>query len=450
MKQLYTPGKSVHIRLSRYFLIFVFSFLSFGHLDAQAPLKIRYQAIIRDNHNQLLPKSRIGLRVSILQGSVNGTPVFVETHNRFTNENGLLSIVIGAGDVVSGDLGSVDWRNGPYYLKTEIDPDGGTNYSIKGVSEFMSIPYALFAENAANAFSGDYNDLINTPDLSVFLTQETDPVFTTSVAGGITEADTARWNRKPDSLDEKDPVFGVSVAGGITEQDTSYWNHKLDAEVDGSVTNEIQTISRHGLTVTLSNNGGSYTDSVNVYTAGKDIDITDNTISLRTYKVGDPAFGGIVFWVDGSGRHGLVCTKEDLSTGMRWYAGTYGNTRALGDGPYAGFMNTSVIISSQVAIGDDGGDYAALLCSKLVVKDGDKSYGDWYLPSKEELMLMHKALEAINTTAVSSKGAACESSYYWSSTEYDQEQAWKMNLVTGDVVHYYKTYAARVRAIRKF
>ncbi len=498
MKQICLSEKSFSARL---FLVVVIFFLSFGNIIAQAPLKIHYQAIIRNDKYQLIPESRIGLRVSILQGAADGVAVYVETHNTFTNENGLVNIVIGMGDVVSGDMGSIDWRNGPYFLKTEVDPDGGTDYRIKGVSEFLSIPYALFAANAANAFSGDYNDLDNTPDLSVFLTEETDPlfsgsaafnitddditklsnlsgintgdqdlsgyvqtatlpvvvpanevdpVFASSVAKGITRADTVRWNRKLDSYTETDPVFGVSVAGAITEQDTSYWNHKLDAEVDGSVTNEIQTISRHGLTVTLSKNGGSFTDSVNVYTAGKDIDITNNTISVRAYKVGDIAFGGIVFWVDGSGRHGLVCSKEDLSPGMRWYAGTYGKTRALGDGPYAGFMNTSVIISSQVAIGDDGGDYAALLCSKLVVKDGDKSYGDWYLPSKEELMLMHKNLEAINAAATASKGATCESSYYWSSTEYDQEQAWKMNLVTGQVAHYYKTYAARVRAIRKF
>ncbi|MCD6202637.1 MAG: DUF1566 domain-containing protein [Bacteroidales bacterium] len=479
----------------------VFILMSSPLVFAQVPLKINYQAILRNHDNQLIPDTRVGIQISILQGSVDGTPVYVETHNVFTNENGLVTIEIGGGDIVSGDLESIDWMNGPYFLKTAVDPNGGTDYTIQGVSQLLSVPYALFSAKAANAFSGDYTDLVNAPDLSGFLVEETDPlfsnsaainitdeditklsnlsgintgdqdlsgyvqisslsmvvpanetdpVFTLSVANEITAEDTVRWNRKLDSYTETDPLFSTSVASGITQQDTGYWNHKLDTEVDGSVTNEIQTISRQGLTVTLSKGGGSFTDSVNVYTAGKDIDIADNTISVRPYNIGDIAFGGIVFWVDGSGRHGLVCAKEDLSTGMRWYAGTYGNTRALGDGPYAGFMNTSVIISSQVAIGDDGKDYAALLCSKLIVKDEDKSYGDWYLPSKEELMLMHKNLDAINAAATASKGTTCESNYYWSSTEYDNEQAWKMNLVTGEVVHYYKTYAARVRAVRSF
>ncbi len=501
MKQIYPPEKKSRSPLLSILLSFVFFLLSFATGMAQVPLKINYQAIIRDANHQLLPDTRIGMQVSILQGSVDGTPVYVETHNSFTNENALLSVVIGTGDVVSGDLGAIDWMNGPYYLKTEFDPNGGTDYTIQGITELLSVPYALFSASAANAFSGDYNDLINTPDLSGFLTEEmdpvfsasaavnitdeditklnnlsgvntgdqdlsgyvqistlplvvqaneTDPVFAVSVAKGITAEDTAAWNHKMDSFTETDPVFGTSVAKGITQQDTSYWNHKLDAEVDGSVTNEIQTISRHGLTVTLSKGGGSFTDSVNVYTAGKDINITDNTISVRSYKVGDIAFGGIVFWVDGSGRHGLVCSKEDLSTGMRWYAGTYGVTRAVGDGPYAGFMNTSIIISSQVAIGDDGDDYAAYLCSKLIVKDENKSYGDWYLPSKEELMLLYKNIAEVNAAATSAKGTVCESTYYWSSTEYNKEQAWKMDLGTGQVAHYYKSYHARVRAIRKF
>ncbi len=501
MKNIYFLKKRHDSHIPGIFLTFFLLSFIFFPVFSQAPLTMNYQAILRNSSNQLIINTQVGMQISILQGSENGSAVYVETQTPSTNENGLITIEIGAGTVVSGDLTNIDWINGPYFLKTEVDPEGGTNYTITGVTQLLSVPYAFFAQKAGNAFSGDYNDLINVPDLTVFLTEETDPLFSSSpainitdeditklnnlsgvntgdqdlspyvqistlpivvpaneqdpvfalsVANGITAGDTVKWNNKLDSFTETDPFFNASVAKGITEQDTSNWNHKLSEEVDGSVTNEIQTISRHGLTVTLSRNGGSFTDSVNVYTAGKDIDITDNTISVRSYKVGDLAFGGIVFWVDGSGRHGLVCSKEDLSTGIRWYAGTYGVTRAVGDGPYAGFMNTSIIISSQVAIGDDGKDYAAFLCSKLIVKDDNKSYGDWYLPSKEELMLMYRNIDVINAAATASKGTVCESEYYWSSTEYDEEQAWKMNLVTGQVAHYYKTYAARVRAVRAF
>ena len=471
MKNIYFPKKHHDSHIPGIFLIFFLLSFIFFPVFSRAPLTMNYQAILRNSSNQLIINTQVGMQISILQGSENGSAVYVETQTPSTNENGLITIEIGAGTVVSGDLTNIDWINGPYFLKTEVDPEGGTNYTITGVTQLLSVPYAFFAQKAGNAFSGDYNDLINAPDLTVFLTEETDPLFSSSPAMNITDEDITKLNNLSGvntgdqdlspyvqistlpivvPANEQDPVFALSVANGITEQDTSNWNHKLSSEVDGSVTNEIQTISRQGLTVTLSKNGGSFTDSVNVYTAGKDIDITDNTISVRSYKVGDMAFGGIVFWVDGSGRHGLVCSKEDLSTGIRWYAGTYGVTRAVGDGPYAGFMNTSLIISSQIAIGDDGKDYAAFLCSKLIVKNDNKSYGDWYLPSKEELMLMYRNIDAINAAATASKGVVCESEYYWSSTEYDKKQAWKMNLVTGQIAHYYKTYAARVRAIRAF
>jgi uncharacterized protein (TIGR02145 family) len=53
---------------------------------------------------------------------------------------------------------------------------------------------------------------------------------------------------------ENDPNFNASVAKGITGADTANWNNKLDAEVDGSVNNEIQNLSQ---VLTQGNNGGS-------------------------------------------------------------------------------------------------------------------------------------------------------------------------------------------------
>ena len=52
--------------------------------------------------------------------------------------------------MTTGNFGDIDWSNGPYFLKTETDPTGGTNYSISGVSQFLSVPYALYSEKTAN------------------------------------------------------------------------------------------------------------------------------------------------------------------------------------------------------------------------------------------------------------------------------------------------------------
>ncbi len=114
---------------------------------AQAPQKMSYQAVIRNNSNGLIVSSVIGMRISILQGSSTGTAVYVETQTPSTNVNGLVSLQIGAGAVVIGSFSAIDWAAGPYFIKTETDPTGGTSYSISGTSELISVPYALFSAN---------------------------------------------------------------------------------------------------------------------------------------------------------------------------------------------------------------------------------------------------------------------------------------------------------------
>ncbi len=121
---------------------------------AQAPNKMSYQAVIRDNSNALVTNQIVGMQISILQGSANGTAVYAETQTPTTNANGLASIEIGGGTVVSGNFSTIDWANGPYFIKTETDPTGGSNYTITGTSQLLSVPYALYATNAGNANGG--------------------------------------------------------------------------------------------------------------------------------------------------------------------------------------------------------------------------------------------------------------------------------------------------------
>jgi hypothetical protein len=115
---------------------------------AQAPEKMSYQAVIRNSSNTLIVSTPVGMKISVLQGTSTGTAVYVETHTATTNANGLVSVEMGNGTVVSGAFNTINWANGPYFIKTETDPTGGTNYTIAGTSQFMSVPYALYAENS--------------------------------------------------------------------------------------------------------------------------------------------------------------------------------------------------------------------------------------------------------------------------------------------------------------
>ena len=134
-------------------------------LFAQAPEKFSYQAVVRNASNQLVANAPVGVRISLLQGGVSGTLVYMETQTSPTNANGLMTLSIGGGTLLHGDFASIDWANGPYFLKAEIDPTGGTDYSVTSTQQLLSVPYALYSKEAGNGFSGDYNDLTNKPEL---------------------------------------------------------------------------------------------------------------------------------------------------------------------------------------------------------------------------------------------------------------------------------------------
>jgi len=115
---------------------------------AQAPQKMSYQAVIRNSSNALITSTPVGMQISIMQGSPTGTAVYIETQTPSTNANGLVSLEIGTGTVITGTFSAINWAAGPYFIKTETDPTGGTAYTIAGTNELMSVPYALFSANA--------------------------------------------------------------------------------------------------------------------------------------------------------------------------------------------------------------------------------------------------------------------------------------------------------------
>ena len=133
--------------------LFMAVLLSISIAVAQAPNKFSYQAVVRNASNAVVANTNVKMRISILQTSASGTAVYVETQTATTNINGLVGIIIGNGTVVSGNLSTINWSNGIYFIKTETDPTGGTNYTISGSTQLLSVPYALNAATATTALS---------------------------------------------------------------------------------------------------------------------------------------------------------------------------------------------------------------------------------------------------------------------------------------------------------
>ena len=118
---------------------------------AQAPQKMSYQSVLRNSSNVLLANKQVGIKISVLQGTVSGNAVYIETQTPTTNANGLVSIQIGTGANQTGTFAGIDWSAGPYFIKTETDPLGGTTYTITGTQEILSVPYALNGITTAQA-----------------------------------------------------------------------------------------------------------------------------------------------------------------------------------------------------------------------------------------------------------------------------------------------------------
>jgi len=113
---------------------------------AQTPEKMSYQAVVRDSGDNLVSSQTVGMQISILQGSASGAAVYEETQTPTTNINGLVTLEIGTGTLVSGDFTTIDWSADSYFIKTETDPTGGSGYTITGTSQLLSVPYALHAK----------------------------------------------------------------------------------------------------------------------------------------------------------------------------------------------------------------------------------------------------------------------------------------------------------------
>ena len=121
---------------------------------AQSPDKVSFQAVIRNASNELINNASIGMQISIHQGAPDGPIVYQERHTPISNQNGLVSLQIGDGTPLAGSIGDIHWESGIFFLQTETDTEGGTEYTISSTSQLLAVPYAFYATTSGSSLPG--------------------------------------------------------------------------------------------------------------------------------------------------------------------------------------------------------------------------------------------------------------------------------------------------------
>jgi hypothetical protein len=388
---------------------------------AQTPEKMSYQAIVRDANNTLLVDKLVGIQVSILQNSETGSEVYIETHSVVTNMNGLFALEIGTG-VTSYDFSSIDWSNGPYFVKVETDPNGADNYSISGVSQLMSVPFALYAKASGNGITTSQADAIVTNTAKTGITSDqADAIVANTTKTGITtdqsDAIVANTTKTGITSDQSDAIVANTAKTGITSDQsdaivantakTGITSDQSDAIVantakTGITTDQIDAIVVNTAKISLPS-GGNEGDILKIIN-GEYVWVGETTYQLNTFY---SELGGYVIDINSDGTHGLVVAMQDQGFG-NWYDAT----NKIND--------------------PDNHD-----------SDGGK-FRDWRLPSKRELILIYQVylnsnpLDLLSTT-------------YWSSTEFNYLKAW-CHVISSNSKYYDSKYGATfdIRAVRSF
>ncbi|WP_213277644.1 beta strand repeat-containing protein [Chryseobacterium indologenes] len=334
---------------------------------SQAPEKMSYQAVMRNGSGQLLVNQGIAVKVSILQGSPAGAAVYSERLTGNTNANGLISLEIGTGTVLTGTFSTIDWPAGSYYLKTETDPAGGTSYTIVGTSQLLSVPYAMYAKSAgggSGSFAIPYSTTVNNASTLFSLTNDGDGTSLegvnntatsniSAVRGIVSSASPGGFSSAVRGINNGTGGLGVGVYGS---QAGSGWG------VYGTTPNGLGVYGNstgNGYGVYANSNTGTGLNATSNNGIPANIAIfnnANNNVALSASSVGN----GTVVNVTTSGNGAGVKSSTAAGFGLHGITSAQSSAGVVGDnngGGEAVVGRTTSDIAGAVVGRNDGGGY---------------------------------------------------------------------------------------------
>ena len=468
---------------------------------AQSPEKMSYQAVIRNINDALVTNTSVGMQISILQGSASGTAAYVETQTPTSNTNGLVSLEIGAGTIISGTFLNIDWSAGPYFIKTETDPTGGTNYTISGTSQLLSMPYALYAKTSGSSTPGPQGVTGSIgaigPTGAIGATGSQGQTGATGVAGiqgqtgaigtqgqtgstgvaGIQGQTGAIGTQGQTGVTGVAGIQGQTGAIGTQGQTGSTGVAGIQGQT-GAIGTQGQTgvtgvagiQGQTGLTGSQGQTGTTGIAGIQGQTGATGAQgLQGNTGA--TGVTGADGVGGVAqagtniniigagtitspYVINSTGTSALTIGQSYQGGKIFWLdsTGQHGLIAATADqiqgiqwdngsntitNAVRDGIGAGIYNTERIIANESTGNYAAQICANY--QGGD--YGDWYLPSKYELNLLYLQRVAVG---------GFTSAYYRSSTESNISTAWAQSFLYGTQNATNMSWTNYVRAIRAF
>jgi len=433
-------------------LLFIFLCLPFIGFTQTVPQGINYQAVARDANGDVLMNQNLTIQFSVISDITTSAVSWQETHTVTTNDYGLYTAIIGQGTATSvGSSASfdvIDWGVSNHLLKVEVDYGGGL--IDMGTTAFMSVPYSLYSANPGpQGVAGlDGTNGTNGADGAVGAQGIQGVVGTTGNTGsqGTTGNTGAAGTDGTNGIDGTNGVDGAvgavgaqgiqGVVGTIGNTGSQGTTGNTGSQGTTGNTGAQGATGQQGIQGIAGTNGVDSAMVASMIAAA----VTNNP--TQPAQIGEYREGGIVFWIDYSGQHGLVCDLQDLPQ-AQW--GCFGNAIPGADGQVygAGIQNTIDILASCYDIG-----IAAALCASSTAQ----GYNDWFLPSKYALENLFLERNNIYFSLIMNGGSFFSQQIYLSSTENDHVNAWAKDFDLSNAMTYPipKSTYLNVRAVRAF